>query len=175
MFDPHSDETTGYHLFLEPEGDLASELQSIIKELASTRGGPVFPPHVTLLAQIEAVDVHERARELATSLQPFQMLLGSLAGEDEYFRAFYIRMEDTDAVIKAHESANHLFGMEDARPYLPHISLLYGSLPEQDRAALIRDTVYPKGALMQVSALHLYETRGKVQEWRKVAEYPFGA
>ena len=175
MFDTRSSETTGYHIFLEPSGELGRELQTVVNELAETHGGPSFPPHVTLLARVEGADVHERTQALATSLEPFSLTLGPLDGEDEYFRAFYIRMEETAAVVAAHEKANALFGVEDARPYLPHISLLYGNIPDVLREKLIAETRYPKGTVLEVSRLHLYETQGATASWRKVGEFMLGA
>ena len=175
MFDRSSDETTGHHIFLEPEDALRGELSQKIRDLAHAHDGSVFVPHVTLLARIEGEHVIERTQAFAHSLEPFTLTLGELGGEDEYFRAFYIRIKEDDALQRAHERALALFEMEDARPYLPHLSLLYGNLTEQERAALIRDTAYPSDVSFAVSRLHLYETHGKADQWRKIGEYPFGA
>ena len=40
----------GYHLWLVPEGNALHRLQGIVDRLAEAYDGPVFTPHVTLLA-----------------------------------------------------------------------------------------------------------------------------
>ena len=54
--DPTSSKTTGYHIFLQPKGMLARNLSNTIQSLAEEFSGPVFDPHVTLLARISVKD-----------------------------------------------------------------------------------------------------------------------
>lgn len=175
MFDPRDSRTIGHHLFLEPTGTLGQELQAAITDLAKRYDGPIFAPHVTLLARIEDEDPREKVKELASSLTPFTLTLGTLDGEDEYFRAFYIHIEHTDALKAAHQAALATFSMEDARPYMAHLSLFYGNIDNVLRTKLMEGTVYPAGTSWQVDSLSLYETAGNAEAWRKVGEYPFGS
>ncbi|MDE1944603.1 MAG: hypothetical protein KGH97_03885, partial [Patescibacteria group bacterium] len=45
----------GHHLFLVPaDGALKDALKKTINTLSATYGGPVFEPHLTIAAEIEA-------------------------------------------------------------------------------------------------------------------------
>ena len=174
MFDPKSNRTSGYHFFLEPEGSCAEELGGIIAALAREHGGPVFPPHVTLIGSVEDADAPAKAEALARLLTPFTITLGLLGSDDEFFRAFYIAAEKTPSLQEAHDQAKAVFGLEHMRPYTPHLSLFYGNIDTATRELLMRETAYPAGASWEARSFVLYEGEGSAEEWRRVAEYPFG-
>jgi 2'-5' RNA ligase len=176
VIDPKSDKTSGYHIFLEPAGALAGELGGIITALASEYGGPVFTPHVTLLARIPAENeeiIINKARSLASALTPFTLTLGELAIEDRYFRALYIRINELKQMCEYHAQANAEFSMTD-EGYLPHLSLLYGNYPQEKKEATAAALAYPVGASFTIDRLHLYKTEGKTEDWQKVAEFSLG-
>ncbi len=173
MFDPHSSSTAGYHLFLEPEGVLRQKLSTVIEQLAEEYGGPLFTPHVTLLARIASEEealLVEKAKLLAEQIAPFSITLGNFGLEDAYFRALYVHAE-CEEIVRAHKSANQIFGTEDERAYIPHVSLLYGNYPYDRKQKTAQALSLPPGETFLVDRIHLYKTEGEVSEWIHIGEY----
>ncbi len=178
-FDPKSDKTMGYHLFLEPEGGLAARLKGIIEQLAQAYGGPVFAPHVTLLARIPAPDEStaiKHAKAVAAVLSPQTLTLGLLASEDSYYRALYSQIREQDEMRACHARASELFGTELNPAYLAHLSLFYGiDLPPGTIGNAAADVPPLEGMAFTADRIHLYRTEGVVGEWHEVGVFPFGA
>ncbi|MDB5237223.1 MAG: cyclic phosphodiesterase-like protein [Parcubacteria group bacterium] len=176
MMDPHSDRTEGYHLFLVPPEALAEKLRWTINALAESYSGPKFVPHVTLLSGIPAEPedvVIEKATQLAKSCAPFELILGEEGMEDAYFRAFYMRIQESEALTAAHARAGALFGVQQEGIYVPHLSLLYGNYPEERKRAALAALPVPEGTSFLVDRIHVYRTEGRASEWQKVSELAF--
>lgn len=174
-FDPHSSATTGYHLFFLPQGALAEQLSAIIKQLAEENGGPVFPPHITLLARVPDTDEEElieKTRRLAAQMQPLSLTLGTLRSEDSYFRALYSEISEQDALRALHEQASSVFGMEKDPAYEGHLSLLYGNYPEEQKAQTRESLALPEGPSFIADTLHLFKTPGTTDTWRQIISAP---
>lgn len=170
------DTTSGYHLFLEPEGTLHDILSGYIQTLAHTYDGPAFPPHVTLLGSIPAqsdADVIAKATAIAKECAPLHLALGDLDGEDTYFRAFYFRVEASEPLRDCHERAVALFGMS-IEDYRPHLSLYYGMSSAATRAAMATSLTHPGDMTMLVTSLSVYRGEGRAEEWEKIAQIPLG-
>ncbi|HVW71590.1 MAG TPA: 2'-5' RNA ligase family protein [Candidatus Paceibacterota bacterium] len=166
--------TTGYHLFLEPAGTLREELQEMIRTLAAAYHGPVFAPHVTLLAEIPKTDeagLIEKSRELASQTAPFEITLEGAQIEDTYYHALYLPIE-SPPLAALYERARALFAMP-AEDYRPHLSLLYGNYSAAEKAAVLHDVEKYQGRTFTADHVTLYETSGTPHEWRKVREFPF--
>ncbi len=174
MIDPLSSKTTGYHLFFEPTGTLAEELVAVIRDLSSEYGGPVFKPHVTLLARIPGDEnqVLKHAEALADTIAPFSIQFGEMGMDDTFYRALYLRAVNIDNVANAHAQANAIFGMSDEGTYMPHLSLLYGNYDKGRKARTASALVLPKDISFEANTLHLYRTQGEVGVWQKMREFP---
>jgi 2'-5' RNA ligase len=177
MIDPRSNEMHGYHLFLMPEGELRETLQARIDMLAEKYNGPKFPAHVTLLARIEGKDeaeVLKAAEELAMRQSPFSLTLGSWGRGSEFFKALYVRIEDSDPIEAMHTKVNELLGMTDEDYYSPHLSLYYGLPGDEQRRSMILDMTYPNGATFTVNKVHVYKTEGTADTWEEIGVFRFG-
>lgn len=67
-----------YSIWMVPKGDTGAKLQKEIELLAGQHGGPVFPPHVTLVPDIkgEREQVVDKTAQLATALQVRTVCVG---------------------------------------------------------------------------------------------------
>ncbi|MDB5189957.1 MAG: cyclic phosphodiesterase-like protein [Parcubacteria group bacterium] len=183
MIDPQSNGTVGFHLFFEPEGGLKKELSEIIEKLAKEYDGPVFTPHVTLLARIPSDSesapvpleaIIEKSQSLAKSLSPFTLTLGRTSTENAYFKALYLHIKEQTEMRVLHAQALEHFFMDDEAPYLPHLSLLYGKYPQEQKEVTIESLVLPTEHSFVVKSLYLYQTEGEVHDWKLIQEFPFG-
>ena len=177
MIDPLSDETIGYHIFLEPKGSVESELKNVIRNLAHEFEGPIFSPHVTLLARIPDDDesiIIKQAQDFASQLSPIILTLGPLHQEQIYFRALYSRVNEQDVMTQYHALASKIYSIPPLEHYFAHLSLLYGNYAEERKAEAIRHTSIPIGLSFTAHTLHLYKTHGKTNAWYKVQEFTMG-
>ena len=176
MFDPTSSKNTGYHLFLEPTGDIALELQRIIATLAREYNGPVFVPHVTIAARIPSKQGEEsiiaKTETLVKECSPFSLTLSDVGMEDAFFLALYMKVQKTNEIETIHARANELFSLSDASPYVPHVSLLYGNFSRTEKE-MVPTFALLKGRSFPVDRVHLYRTEGEASEWKKIQEFPF--
>jgi sulfur relay (sulfurtransferase) DsrC/TusE family protein len=119
-------------IWLMPSHDDEALLSLLIRDLADRFGTPHFQPHVTLrgdtttlTAQLaEAIAV--AARQVAIFAEP----ISTVEITEAFFRAFYARF----AVSPALETLKRSLDPAEAGSFLPHISLLYGTLPAERKA-----------------------------------------
>lgn len=177
MTDPKSSKTSGYHLFLEPTGTSKHGLHHLIQQFAAEFGGPIFDPHVTLLAELQDEDETEligKVAALVAGQSSFSVSLEALSMEDRYFRALYLRVQENEALAALHEKAEEIFSIQSSELYVPHLSLLYGNYPEARKLNAL-DTIYvPDDMTFLVDRVSLYKTEGEVGEWVKVQECILG-
>ncbi|MEO6536480.1 MAG: 2'-5' RNA ligase family protein [Candidatus Paceibacterota bacterium] len=180
MIDPQSNKTTGFHLFFEPEGILKDELAQIIRNLDAEYDGPVFTPHVTLLACIvpevpDSVEgIIEKTEVLVKELHPFTLTLGTCAAQDAYYKALYIEIQEQKEMKALHARASEIFSMTDESPYGAHLSLLYGNYPEEQKQKTIESLILPVEHSFVVNHLYLYKTEGEVQDWELIKKFSIG-
>lgn len=175
MIDPTSPKSQGYHLFLEPAGQLAEQLSAVIKDLATQYESTAFVPHVTLLARIpgDEADIVKKAKALAATYAPFTLTLSELGTEEAFFKALYMHIPEREIMKKHHKAALAAFGMEDESPFMPHLSLLYGCYDKEVKKKTMHVLNVPVGASFKVEKLALYKTAGAVKGWKKVGEFEF--
>ena len=171
MFNYHSDVTTGYHLFLEPEGEVRKQLQDVITELSRVSEGPIFTPHITLLARIpdqkESILV-EKTNNVARAIKKQRITLKGTSMQDSYYRALYLQIPDKDELETIHTYATGVFGMTSEQSYLPHLSLLYGNYSQAQKEVFLSTVQVPSSVSFQVTTIHLYKTSGKPHQWNKI-------
>lgn len=176
--DPYSSLTSGYHVFLEPTGIIGNTLESTIHDLSAEYDGPLFQPHVTLLAMIPEEDealLLEKTRLLATRISPFEVSFSELCAEDRYFRTLYMKADMSEELSKSRALVLETFGMEEVGEYMPHLSLLYGNCDEVRKQETIQTLQHLVPLTFQTNVLTLWRTPGDASTWRKVGEYPLTA
>jgi len=156
-------------LWFGPDETTASECRALIARLAARYAAPVFPPHVTLLGDLpgDEAAVVARARTLATGLRRLVVTFPRIGWRDEYFRCFYLEVE-SDEVVAARGDAEALFGREPS-PYLPHLSLIYGELPADEKARLRAELNRRLPMAGELQTLEVWRTRGEVRSWAQIA------
>lgn len=175
MIDPHTSKTIGYHLFFEPVGEVAQELQILITKVAGEFNALIFNPHVTLLAripeQLESEDILiEKTEKLAQLLPPITLSFGDLNAQDSYFKALYIEINEKEQMVEYHKKASELFETPDEGIYFPHLSLLYGNYTEEQKTPALQTIILPEQKSFVADKVYLYKTDGETQNWKQVFE-----
>jgi 2'-5' RNA ligase len=118
-----------------PERD---QLAATIDRLAAEHGTPRFQPHVTVLPTVDSSEDHapRTLTSLAAGVPPIELTLAAIGHEETYFRSLYLRAEPSGQLLALREAAQRAWAL-DPSPYLPHLSLLYSDIPEQDKNSLV--------------------------------------
>ncbi len=162
-----------YALWIMPAAETYDQLARVIFDLSQKYGTPVFEPHVTLLANIPKSqdDAAAHCQRLATILEPYSIQLTKLDQLDEYYRCLFVRVRETDAVVKAHWRACDIFGIPCGRLFMPHLSLLYGEFQKATKREIIANLGDSWNLEFYVDRFHLIDGRGGPTEWRKLGEF----
>lgn len=164
----------GYALWLMPSGDSYEILAQTILRLSRQYSTPFFEPHVTLLGGLLEPEeaVLSKTRQLAALVRPFGISLGSVDSQDEYFRCLFIRAKKTEALMQANSRARDIFNRHTEPPYLPHLSLMYGSFAPALKQSIIATIGRYFDMGFEVGSIHLISARGESHEWKKVRAFP---
>lgn len=119
-------------LWLMPSAEDEAFLVSLIGELAARFDTPIFAPHLTLRGDTDATfeRLHDDVRAAAAALQPFAEPITTVETTEAFFRAFYLRF----AVSAPLDRLKRRLDAQGSECFMPHVSLLYGNLPEVVKA-----------------------------------------
>jgi len=162
----------GVSLWLMPRGPVHEDLTRVIRDVGARSHGPVFEPHVTLVPGVEG-DVDRillATARLAARTAPFEIRLESLGWRDEYFRCLFVEVRQDPELMVLARSAREMLGLPPEPSYFPHLSLLYADLDASSKPETAR-LVPPRPAGFPVRAIHVYETRGPVSSWERLASF----
>ena len=162
----------GTSLWLAPEPPCRDHFRAVIRALAGRLGTVPFEPHVTLLAGLpgEPERVAERASGLAAELHPLALRWRGPRHEPEYFRAVFLQVEPSEALLAAHERAARHFGRSPDAAFFPHLSLVYAHLSEDLAAGLCADLGLDHLECLATS-LEVVHTQGPPEDWRVVGSF----
>jgi len=160
-----------YSLWLMPKGNVRRRLAEAILDLSGKYSTPAFEPHVTLAGSIvgPAKEVASRTKDLARRIPPFTVRLARADGLDEYFRCLFVRVAQTHPIMSANEAAREIFRLPKQPAFMPHLSLLYGSLPSQEKVTIIASLGRQFELEFKATSLHLYLIKREPAAWRRVA------
>jgi 2'-5' RNA ligase len=168
--------TPNYSLWLMPPGEVRQRLAGTILALSREYATPAFAPHLTLAGGIvgPAREVAAKMADLARRIPPFTVRLGAVDGLDEYFRCLFVRVATTHPIMAANKAARQAFGLAKQPAFMPHLSLLYGSLPSSAKERIIASLARQFELEFKVSRLHLYLIQREPAAWRRVARSGLG-
>lgn len=160
-------------MWLVPEAAQQDRLAALVEGLAARCGTPSFVPHVTLLGGLDAkVAVLERALVgLAACQPPLGLPALGATGHDEYFRRVVVELEATPELLRLRERALARLGAGSGRRFAPHLSLVYGWLPDSEAAALAGEIAPELPAAIRCDTVALVRTQGPPAAWREVVRH----
>ena len=167
---------THYSLWLMPTGEVRQRLAATILDLSRQYAAPTFEPHVTLAGGIAgpAREVVAKMAELARRIPPFTIRLTEVDFLDEYFRCLFVRVAQTQPIMKANKVAQAVFSLEKQPTFVPHLSLLYADLPSGVKERIVASLGRRLELDFKVSDLHLYRIKGEVAAWCRTARFDLG-
>ncbi|MBI4019941.1 MAG: hypothetical protein HY367_01300 [Candidatus Aenigmarchaeota archaeon] len=164
-----------YSLWLRPEGKAHERLSGLISDLAEQYNAPRFEPHVTLLGDIAGSygDTRARAIPLAGMIRPYSIRLTEIGCGDTFFKCVFIRAEQARPVMEANAMARKAFNRVNDPPYMPHLSILYGSYRQETKEEIIRQIGGTFNMEFGVKSICLVSSSDStpIEEWRVMGEF----
>jgi 2'-5' RNA ligase len=147
-------------------GDLAEQLQAI-RQRYSTGTDCSTPPHVTIvrtfwpsdLAPPESgMEIMARLQAVQSQIRPFELRLGGVETFCSPKRVLYLAVEATEGLLATRHKLLETLGLNDLRPFMPHLTLAKGLSQDQFEALLaqLKKTQWHRGRWsIQVDQLQL--------------------
>jgi len=163
-------------LWLVPQPEDHAELQALIDELAIQYQAPRFSPHVTLAGRLQVPKRCQRALAQLASITPVLNLSNQgLAHSSELFRTVYIRTSLGVHLEALRQQVYELWPHNVAKPYMPHISLIYKTLAPPQRREIMQALSIKDRFRFDTLAVVRPQTAGDwaaVETWQIIEQWP---
>ncbi|CAI0560710.1 unnamed protein product [Linum tenue] len=147
-----------YSLWGVPPKDVRIRLKKLTDGLRSEFGGPEFQPHVTVVGAVRLTeqDAISRFNSACEGLKPYAA-----------------------AVVEAGSHCGGHFGYKRSTPYMPHLSLLYGDLSDEEKEKVEEKAMELDDSIsslsFEISSLELWKTdtedKYSLKSWEKTSEF----
>lgn len=151
--------------------------EAMLADLAGTLsrrfGTPLFAPHLTLLGDstMPPSALESAAAAVAEKVAVFSEQVDAIEGSETFFRSFYARL----AVSPAFVSLKQALDPDGLDGFMPHVSLLYGSVePAAKTAAIAEVAARLVGRLLRFDRIGIVTSGQDVPlaDWHVVANVP---
>ena len=162
-----------------PPEDVCDRITGLMTSLRSEFGGPQFHPHITVVGAIELTpdDALNKLRSACEGVKAFQVTVDRVASGTFFYQCVYLLLHPTSQIVETNAHCCNHFGYKNSTPYMPHLSLLYGDLSDEEKQkAQERVNILDKdlnGLSFQISRLALYKTDTEdktLKSWEKITE-----
>lgn len=148
--------------------------QTMIDTLAERLSAPRFLAHCTLgtLAQYPPT-MAKALRELATNWPAFEVDSAHISRQPHFYQRMILHLEAAPPLMALQERIAAL-GATVTQPYVPHVTLVYGTSPEYRI-----DQVAPLAAPLQhqrwrMDHIAVVRSHPQVAQWQVIERWPLG-
>lgn len=153
-----------YSVWALPPAPVRDRLRHIMEGLRAAHDGPAFEPHAMVVGDLRSrrstsIEVLHTA---AAGVQPYTARVTGVSRGSFFYQCVYLLLEPTPEVVAASDHCCGHFGYKRKTPYMPHVSLLYGDLTDEEKEEarkkveeLDKDIC---GLEFEISELALYRT-----------------
>jgi len=166
-----------YSIWLVPDSHTAEYrcLEDLIDEHARKHDAPDFEPHVTVLGGVaeQRGVVEERTREVVRERDPFELEFMGVSCSTTDHQCVFVLVRPSVGLLDVHRQVSESLGPSGGM-YVPHLSLVYGGMPLEDRVREVR-AIEATGVpdAVRADTVAVVDTAGPVPEWETVAAYSF--
>lgn len=168
-----------FAVWLVPENSTRAMLDAFIASLSQGAGSKPFPAHMTVFSGMTRNErgVKTLVAEEFAGLPPVELdVLGS-GQSDHYFRTLFLALEGNDELYFVAEALRATTDPNSEYRLRPHLSLLYGELPEDERRKLLSEFKFDREHLVFTEAwvvMARCEERGwaDVDKWDVITKIP---
>ncbi|XP_062096515.1 cyclic phosphodiesterase-like [Humulus lupulus] len=168
-----------YSVWAIPPDAVVTRVKKLMEGLRAEFGGPQFEPHITVVGAISLTpeDAINKFRTACEGLKAYNATVDRVATGTFFYQCVYLLLNPTTEVVEACSHCTGHFGYKSSTPYMPHLSILYADLTEeekkkaQEKANILDDSL--SGLSFPVTRLALYKTDTEdktLKSWEKIAE-----
>jgi Cyclic phosphodiesterase-like protein. len=158
--------------WLLPETAAREALAEKIRELAMRLEAPVFAPHVTFLSRRKFAPSGRILPELGTVT--IELTIHSIRVSEQFTKTLFVQFERSGPLQELGDRIWKASGAPDRYVIDPHLSLLYASLAEEKKKALVDEIKFPFrevrfSSICAVRCARSTATAAEVEQWRLLA------
>eukprot|EP01023_Acetabularia_acetabulum_P025682 TRINITY_DN2454_c0_g1_i3.p2 TRINITY_DN2454_c0_g1~~TRINITY_DN2454_c0_g1_i3.p2 ORF type:complete len:172 (-),score=5.60 TRINITY_DN2454_c0_g1_i3:314-778(-) len=130
-----------YSIWVMPSGQLKTQLQNQIDKLSDKYNTVKFEPHITLAGGFHAESENEaisKSQTLATQTKKFFLKFKDVSYGSIFTQCVYILINEDVEVMAAGKTAKEMFLEDASTTYMPHLSLIYSDMDQEQRYSLGR-------------------------------------
>ncbi|XP_050370576.1 cyclic phosphodiesterase-like [Argentina anserina] len=168
-------EKYAYSVWALPPDDVAPRLNKLMEGLRSEFTGLYFDPHITVVGAISLTpeDALNKFKTAAQAVKAYEAKVTRVATGT----CVFLLVDPTPQVMEASASCCGHFGYNRSTPYMPHLSILYADLSEEDKkkaqekASILDESITSLRFLVTRLALYKTDPEDKtLKSWEKIAE-----
>lgn len=172
-------QTHVYSVWGLPPDDVKQRVKNFMNTLRSEFNGPDFDPHVTVVGAIKLTpdDALDRFRSACKGLKAYTAHGRGVSTGTFFYQCVYLLLDPIPEVVEPSDHCCGHFGYNRPEPYMPHMSLLYADLTDeekkkaQERANALDDSLGNLSFKVTRLALYKTDTEDKtLKSWEKVVE-----
>ncbi|CAN8325207.1 unnamed protein product [Cochlearia groenlandica] len=167
-----------YSLWALPDDESEPRFRHLMESLRSEFSGPRFDPHVTVAvsADLTAEEAKKMFESACDGLKSYSATVDRVSTGTFFYQCVYLLLRSTPQVMEAGEHCKNHFKCSNTTSYMPHLSLLYAELTEeekkkaQEKANALDSTIDGMSFRLNKLALCKTDTEDKTLEsWERVA------
>ncbi|KAM0071513.1 putative cyclic phosphodiesterase, 2',3'-cyclic-nucleotide 3'-phosphodiesterase [Helianthus debilis subsp. tardiflorus] len=168
-----------YSVWALPPEHVSERVKKLMVALRSEFGGPEFEPHVTVVGAIRLTedDARDKLNKASEGLKVYNATVEKVATGTFFYQCVFLLLHPTTQVMETGEHCWAHFGYKSPTPYMPHLSILYADLTEeekkraQEKANALDESIETLSFPITRLALYKTDTEDKtLKSWEKVAE-----
>ncbi|XP_010518831.1 PREDICTED: cyclic phosphodiesterase isoform X2 [Tarenaya hassleriana] len=176
---PADEKKEVYSVWALPEEDAADRFRKVMEGLRSEFGGPKFDPHVTVVGAIKltADEANKMFEAACDGLKAYTATVDRVGTGTFFYQCVFLLLRQKPEVMGAGAHCTNHFNYYSTIPYMPHLSLLYSDLTDeekkkaQEKAYCLDESLDGLNFRLNRLALCKTDTEDKTLEsWKKVAE-----
>jgi len=153
-------------------GPVRDHLLATIDRLAAEHDAPQFQPHITLVPTFDSTGdaAAQMIRLIAASMPPVDVTFTAIGHEQTFFRSLYLVPEPSAQLTAQHETAQRAWALDRGWPFMPHLSLLYSDIPEEQKRPIVGTIGIALPLTVRFDAIELWAREDpEVHGWHRVA------
>ncbi|KAL5732012.1 hypothetical protein ACHQM5_004680 [Ranunculus cassubicifolius] len=163
-----------YSVWCIPSAEVTERFKKLMAHLRSEFGGPEIEPHTTFVRAVELTE-EDAIKKFHLACEGVKSFTATVKGVSTG-TCVYLLVQPSDEMVEASAFSSKIFGYTRSTSYMPHVSLLYGDLTDEDKQkakakaeafdATISNFTFP------ITRLALYKTPEDItlKSWEKIAD-----
>jgi 2'-5' RNA ligase len=160
-----------YWIFLVPTVSQSVEYNRIIKSLSKKYKTPNIDAHVTVLGMLktEEKELIKKVGEIAKGFKRIEVEVFGINFSNTVSQCVFAQIKMSPHLLSLYMELSTNLKSSDKSPYFPHMSLIYGNLPLEEKSSIASQVKL--GNKLILDKLIIFRDGPLPNEWTNVAEF----